>query len=47
MQELSLRSRKHAVPREAVKKPVETKRVEIKKEAKPEIKKEVNMSGIE
>ena len=47
MQQLSLRPKKNAVPREAVKKPVETKRVEIKKEAKPEIKKEVKKSGIE
>lgn len=38
---------KNAVPREAVRIPIETKKVEIKKEAKPEIKKEVKKSGIE
>jgi len=38
---------KNAVPREAVRIPIETKKVEIKKEPKPEIKKEVKKTGIE
>ena len=38
---------KNAVPREAVGIPVETKKVEIKKEAKTESKKEVKKTGIE
>ena len=38
---------KNAVPREAVRIPVETKEVEIKKEVKPEIKKKVKKTGIE
>ena len=37
----------NAVPREAVRIPVETKIVEIKKEAKPEIKEEGKKTGIE
>merc|ERR1719430_2430314 len=38
---------KNAVPREAVRIPIEVKKTEIKKEAKPEIKKEVKKTGIE
>lgn len=38
---------KNAVPREAVRIPIETKKVEIKKEVKPEVKKEVKKTGIE
>jgi len=39
---------KAAVPREAVRPPVETaKKVEVKKEVKPEVKKEVKKTGIE
>ena len=37
----------YSVPREAVRIPVETKEVEIKKEVKPEIKKKVKKTGIE
>jgi len=38
---------KNAIPREAIRVPVEIKKPDIKKEVKPEVKKEVKKSGIE